>query len=524
MKKKFNITGTCIPERHYMVNIDNKLKAIMAMIGEGDYFTINRPRQYGKTTTMFLLEKELEKTEYIDISISFEGIGDAVFENEESFSQAFLELLAEESENDNEQISNYILNQKSRITDLKKLSRFITNLCLYAKREIVLMIDEVDKSSNNQLFLSFIGMLRNKFLRRNAGKDQTFLSVILAGVHDVKNLRLKLHPGEEPKFNSPWNIAVDFNVDLSFDPQETATMLRDYSEAENVQMDIEDISGQIYYYTSGYPFLVSYLCKIFAEEIIPFKKNNKWENTDTEKAVSILLGKQNTNFESLIGNIENNTDLREFTRRIIMNGDNISFVFTNPIISTGTVYGVFANDNGRCKIHNRIYEQLLYDYLMMGTLSEKNVDKASMYNFRENFIDNSGFLYMEKILLKFQEFMKEQYSNIDNPFLERNGRLIFLAFLKPIINGSGFDFKEVQVSEEKRLDIVITFYNKKYIVELKIWRGEKYHQKGLDQLCDYLERQNQDKGFLVIFDSKGKKEWKQESIDLNEKEIFAIWV
>lgn len=59
--------------------------------------------------------------------------------------------------------------------------------------------------------------------------------------------------------------------------------------------------------------------------------------------------------------------------------------------------------------------------------------------------------------------MKEQYSSKDADFLEHHGRLLFLAFIKPIINGIGFDFKEVQISEEKRLDLVITYNNFKYI-------------------------------------------------------------
>ena len=78
------------------------------------------------------------------------------------------------------------------------------------------MIDEVDKSSDNQIFLSFLGLLREKYLRWQQGKDETFQSVILVGVYDVKNLKLKLHPQEETKYNSPWNIAVDFQMDMSF--------------------------------------------------------------------------------------------------------------------------------------------------------------------------------------------------------------------------------------------------------------------------------------------------------------------
>jgi hypothetical protein len=50
--------------------------------------------------------------------------------------------------------------------------------------------------------------------------------------------------------------------------------------------------------------------------------------------------------------------------------------------------------------------------------------------------------------------------------------------------GNGFDFKEPQVSEEKRLDVVITYLNEKFVVELKLWHGEQYHQQGLKQLSD----------------------------------------
>ncbi|WP_265231205.1 hypothetical protein [Clostridium sporogenes] len=32
MKKRFNVTGTCIPEKHYMVDVSNKLESILELI------------------------------------------------------------------------------------------------------------------------------------------------------------------------------------------------------------------------------------------------------------------------------------------------------------------------------------------------------------------------------------------------------------------------------------------------------------------------------------------------------------
>ena len=150
--------------------------------------------------------------------------------------------------------------------------------------------------------------------------------------------------------------------------------------------------------------------------------------------------------------------------------------------------------------------------------------KMSLYNFKDNFLREDGSLDIEKILRRFMQFMKEQYSGKNEEFLETHGRLLFLVFIKPIINGVGFDFKEVQISEEKRLDIVITYNSFKYIIEMKIWRGKKYHEKGIKQLCDYLDIHDLDKGYLVIFNFNKEKEYKAEEINTDNKNIFSVFV
>jgi len=63
--KRFNVTGLCVPEKHYMCDISNKVSAIAAMVERGDYFTINRARQYGKTTTLRFLDDELARLGYL---------------------------------------------------------------------------------------------------------------------------------------------------------------------------------------------------------------------------------------------------------------------------------------------------------------------------------------------------------------------------------------------------------------------------------------------------------------------------
>ena len=120
--------------------------------------------------------------------------------------------------------------------------------------------------------------------------------------------------------------------------------------------------------------------------------------------------------------------------------------------------------------------------------------------------------------------MRENYAKPDKQFLEREGRLLFLAFLKPILNGRGFEFKEPVVDDERRMDIVITCQNQRDVIELKRWYGEKYHQKGLQQLSDYLDIYSLKRGYLLIYDFNKSKTYKEEEISFQDKEIFVMWV
>lgn len=192
--KKFNVTGTCIPEKNYMVDISEKLEQIICMIEDNEYFTINCARQYGKTTTLFLLNRKL-KNDYLVIRLSFEGISSESFQNGESFMQMFTELVGDRLKKTD--CPDSLLTEWKNLPLFKEiknkdafhyLSTKISSLCENSEKEIILMIDEVDKSSNNQVFCDFLGMLRNKYLMEKEGEDFTFKSVILAGVYDIKNL------------------------------------------------------------------------------------------------------------------------------------------------------------------------------------------------------------------------------------------------------------------------------------------------------------------------------------------------
>ncbi len=517
MKKRFNTTGLCFPQQHYMADVSKKLEQVFAMVEIGEYFIINRPRQYGKTTTLYTLADMLRKSgDYIVLNSSFEGIGDVIFDTESNFSAGFVRILKKYASVGSPELYKWVKKQENKVADLEELSDFITEFVNQTDRKVVLMIDEVDKSSNNQLFVSFLAVLRNKYLER--GSFKTFHSVVLAGVHDVKSLKLKLRSEDERKYNSPWNIAADFTVDMNLQPSEIKPMLDEYVADKGVKMNTLQIAETLFYYTSGYPFLVSKLCKMLDEDLIT---NGEWRAEDVEIAVKKLVTESNTNFDNLLKNLENDAELHDLVYQTAIDNEGLSFNIHTPTTNLAFLHGIVVNKNGKIAIHNKIYSEVISNY-MANKMEIKQLTSGN--DFGIGYKNNDGTLNMEAVLLGFQAFMKKEYSRKDRDFLEKNGRLVFLAFLKPIINGSGYDFKEPQVSEEKRLDLVITYLHQKFVAELKLWYGPKAHEKGLVQLADYLDIQALNEGYLLIFDHSEVKNWHSDWIDAHGKKIFAVWV
>ena len=124
--------------------------------------------------------------DYIVSRISFEEIGGTIFEDEAKFCLGFAELFGKSlrfTSATPDDILKWTSYSKDTVNFLR-LSEKITDFCM--NRKVRLLIDEVDQASDNQVFLHFLGMLREKYLARKAKEDFTFFSVILAGVYDVK--------------------------------------------------------------------------------------------------------------------------------------------------------------------------------------------------------------------------------------------------------------------------------------------------------------------------------------------------
>ncbi|MCD7883099.1 MAG: hypothetical protein LUI87_05265 [Lachnospiraceae bacterium] len=261
----------------------------------------------------------------------------------------------------------------------------------------------------------------------------------------------------------------------------------------------------IYEYTSGYPYLVSALCKIMDEKLPGGKefpdRTAAWTLAGVYEAVKRLEKEDNLLYQSLIGKLKLFPELKVGLQELLFNGKGIPYVATSDFIRDAAMYGFIRNDKDRAVISNRIFESVLYNYF----IPEEFLGNK-LYNTGEqekNQFIVGGHLDMRRVLEKFIETFSELYGEEDETFVEKEGRKYFRLFLKPIINGVGNYCIEPQTRNSERMDIMIFYRGEQSILELKTWRGNAYNERGEKQLSGYLDYFHMKKGYMLSFNLRG---------------------
>ena len=525
--KKFKTTGLCNPSKNYMVDITDRLNKIKVMIDNGDYFTINRARQFGKTTTLAALERYL-KDEYVVLRLDFQAIGTADFADEESFVRTLSLLIIRKASKmtlPSEIIDTFndFANREANKARLGELFLLFSKWCEVSPKPIVFIIDEVDSASNNQVFLDFLAQLRLQYLEREDDEDNpAFQSVILAGVADIKHIKGNIRNDNDSKVNSPWNISADFKIDMSLSADGIKGMLDEYEADHNTGMNTKLIADSIYEHTSGYPFLVSRICQIIAVQLVPDKfdiLNKAWTKQGFNEAIKILLSEKNSLFQSLTGKLTNYPDLKRSIRSILMEGTTLSYSALQESISQMEMYGFIKNNHNTVAISNRIFETLLYNLF----LSDEEIKSSAMFNegtLAKNIFVEDGRLNMRLVIEHFIKTYTQIFGPLEDKFKEKDGREQFLLFLKPIINGTGNYYIEAQTRDQTRTDVVVDYLGQQDIIELKIWRGQKYNADGEQQLVGYLDHFGLNVGYMLTFNFNKNKEQGVKLVKIGDKTIY----
>jgi hypothetical protein len=166
------------------------------------------------------------------------------------------------------------------------------------------------------------------------------------------------------------------------------------------------------------------------------------------------------------------------------------------------MFGFLARGTDGLQIHNRIFEIRVTDYFIAKRTRQWRDNNIAQSPVNE--IIKDGFFDMGLCLTKFKKHYAEIYNDKDLKFLERDGKLIFLTYLKPLINGAGFYHFESETRDFGRIDLVVDYLKQQFILELKLWYGDSKHLEAYEQLAKYLKSKNMDCGYLLTFDFRKK--------------------
>ena len=142
---------------------------------------------------------------------------------------------------------------------------------------------------------------------------------------------------------------------------------------------------------------------------------------------------------------------------------------------------------------------------------------------KNQFIED-GRLNMRLVLEKFVRHFYDLYGDQGQIFYEEDGRRYFLLYLRPIINGSGNYYIESETRNRERTDVIIDYGGEQIIVELKVWRGNAYNERGERQLLDYLDYYHLKKGYMLSFNFNKNKEIGVEEISVKGKILIEAVV
>ena len=203
-------------------------------------------------------------------------------------------------------------------------------------------------------------------------------------------------------------------------------------------------------------------------------------------------------------------------------GQRIAYNYYDKDINLASMFNFVYDNHGATAVSSRILETWLYNYFSSEEHSSAIYKKGEAD--KNQFICN-GSLDMRHLLERFVVHFNELYRpGKDDKFVEDNGRKIFLTYLRPIINGVGNYYCEAQTRDLTRTDVVVDYLGQQYVVELKIWRGNSYHECGEQQLANYLDFFHLKTGYLVSFCFNKDKQPGVRDVVVGEKQIVEALV
>jgi AAA+ ATPase superfamily predicted ATPase len=511
--KYFNVAGPCIEGKHYMLDATERLyNELTELIVSEQYYVIHAARQTGKTTLLINLTNKINKEgKYYAVYCSLEnayGITDpekgmkSIIGSIKSAVKTFSAILKKP------------FTDNSDLTDFSNvLKDSLTDFCATLDKPLILFFDEADCLSEGTL-LSFLRQLRNGYINRSIAPFPT--SVALVGMRNIRDYKARVRENQATLGTaSPFNIITKSLTLRNFSQKEVELLYRQHTD-ETGQIFEKDAIERAFEQTQGQPWLVNAI----AREIVMEQLKNDYSQTITagmiSDAVNTIILRRDVHIDQLLDKLKDERVSKIIEQIIIGEGENINTLSDD--YNYVKDLGLIIENERTIEPANPVYAEVIIRTLNNDEQRILKTDaRFTGYEMPRYYKNDS--VDMTLMLQDFQQFWRENSDVWKERFQYKDAapHLILQAFLQRVLNGGG-DVKREMATGKNRLDLCIEYKGEKYPVELKINRGGKTIEKGIEQTLGYMDILGCTEGWLVVFDRNQEKSWDEKIYQKTEKQ------
>ena len=496
--KKFNTTGPCFPDEHYMLPALDRLPGIREFVAGGNYFVIHAPRQTGKTTALKALVREInEKGDMFAVYCTLETLQNR--SDPEKTNIAIRDLIA-----DNVEMSPFfvpVANAPALRSDRGGVGlavrTVLQNACRASGKSVVVFFDETDCLVGDAL-ISFLRQLRDGYVNR---KEIPFpKSVALVGMLDVRDYKAQIRSdGESLGQISPFNIIAEDMLIPNFVESDIRTLYAQHT-AETGQAFADGVVEDVWRLTRGQPWLVNAIAHECVAKIHAFRYAEPITVADVEAAKEEIIRRRDTHVDSLMERMR-----EPRVRRIVeplISGQGLVVSRNSEDFRYVIDLGLLRED----EIKRVVPANPMYSEIIGRSLTRDEQDDMLSSIPETPWVKDDG-LDMAGLMAAFQRFWREN-SGADRDIMgyrEAVPHLVLMAFLQRVTNGGGHINREMALGQG-RLDLCVEFRGARYAIEVKTsanFTGEKSYE----QCAKYLDDLGLTEGWMPIFDKSKTKTW-----------------
>ena len=504
----FNTEGPVRPDDHYTIQpLDRAdVDEFLGLIRAKRYFVLHAPRQTGKTSALIALRDLLNSGEAGDfrcVNVNVE-VAQVARDDTARGIRAILGSLADSAMLlGDDYPAGVWLDILADMGPENALKGLLVRWCVANPVPLVLLVDEIDSLVGDTL-LSVLRQLRAGYEQRPEAFPQ---SVVLCGVRDIRDYRIRSSAGEVIAGGSPFNVAAKSLRMGDFTEAETRALMAQHTEETGQRFTAAAVEA-VWTQTRGQPWLVNALCAgACFDNKAGRDRSRTIEVDDVYAAREELILSRRTHLDQLAHKLE-----EERVRQVV-----------EPLLSGGEVQhdgrdleyvrdlGLLAPDSPP-RMANPIYREVVPREL--GYVLQDSLDIRVAW-----YVDDDGRLDMTKLLSAFRTFFgehAEHWLGHLGAYREAAPQLILQSYLQRVVNGGGRIEREYGLGRG-RTDLLVLWPREagqpsdlweRFVVECKVLRDSDRKslawtvEKGVKQTLGYMKQCGAEEGHLVIMDRR----------------------